>query len=247
MGLKHLDLFSGIGGFALAARMVGGINTTQFVEIDPYAQKVLQKNFPGVPIHGDITTFTSELGAYDIITFGSPCQDFSSANPNGRGLEGKRSGLFFEAIRLLRVVRPGYAVFENVANVLTKDGGQHFEQILWAFSESGYDAEWQTISAASVGAPHLRERVFIVAYTNSKRSQGLWSEYRLYENCQERQIGGCHKNHEYINHWRTKPRVCGVDARVPRRVDRIRGLGNAVVPQVAAIALQRVLDIENDR
>ena len=240
--MRHLDLFSGIGGFALAALMVGGINTTQFVEIDPYCQKVLSKNFPGVPIHNDITTFTAAPGEFDLITFGSPCQDFSSANPNGRGLEGKRSGLFFEAIRLLRMVRPGYAVFENVANVLTKDGGQHFEQILWAFSESGYDAEWQTISSASVGAPHLRERIFIVAYSNSTRLK------KQYPSTKPKRSGYCTRaSNSGGTFWTTQSSPSGVADGVPRRLDRIRGLGNAVVPQVAAIALQRILDIENDR
>ena len=162
--MKVLDLFSGVGGFAIAAHWAG-FQTTQFVEIEPFCQQILSKLFQGVPIHGDITTFTAARGAYDIVTFGSPCQDFSYANANGRGLEGKRSGLFYEAIRIVREVRPKYCVFENVPGLFKRG----FEQVLWEFSESGYDAEWQTISAASLGAPHLRKRVFIVAYPYSQR------------------------------------------------------------------------------
>jgi DNA (cytosine-5)-methyltransferase 1 len=84
--LRHLDLFSGIGGFSLAAQMVGGIRTEQFVEIDPYCQRVLKKNFPGVPIHDDIRTYTANLGEFDLITFGSPCQDVSFAG-KGAGIK----------------------------------------------------------------------------------------------------------------------------------------------------------------
>jgi len=167
--LKHLDLFSGIGGFALAARMVGGIKTIQFVEIDPYAQKVLAKNFPGVPIHDDVTTFAPDRGSFDLVTGGFPCQDISSANPNGRGLEGERSGLFYELMQIVRNCRPRYLVLENVSALYSKHGGRDMGSVLWELSQSGFTAEWQTISAASLGAPHLRERVFIVAYTDSNR------------------------------------------------------------------------------
>jgi DNA (cytosine-5)-methyltransferase 1 len=246
--LKMLDLFSGIGGFALAARMVGGINTTQFCEIDPYCQKVLQKNFPGVPIHDDITTFTAEPGRYDLITGGFPCQDISSANPNGRGLEGKRSGLFYELIRIVCECRPCYIVLENVSAMLSKQNGRIMGSVLWALSESGYDAEWQVISAASVGAPHLRERVFIVAYCQGLRGNGG-------NNYTESFFQQVHKrakprNSFSKNFWsecnREKDRspFLRVDDGVPNRVDRIRGLGNAVVPQVAAIVLQRVLNLD---
>ena len=236
--MRHLDLFSGIGGFALAAHMVGGIETVQFVEIDNYCQKILAKNFPGVPIHGDITTFTAEPGSADIITFGSPCQDLSSANPDGRGLEGERSGLFYEAIRIVRMVQPRFAVFENVPNLLVKDNGIHFQRVLRAFWESGFDAEWQVVSAASVGAPHLRERVFIVAYPN-----GSGREKFDATTISKEQGHSAGLTTQGRNYWRTEPGVCGVDARFSHRLDRIRGLGNAVVPQVASIALQRVLEL----
>jgi DNA (cytosine-5)-methyltransferase 1 len=285
--MNHLDLFSGIGGFAIAAQMVGGIETRQFVEIDPYCQKVLAKNFSGVPIHGDIATFTATRGQFDLITGGFPCQDISCANPNGRGLEGERSGLFYELMRIVRECRPRYLVLENVAEMLRKSNGRVMGAVLWELAESGFDAEWQTISAASVGAPHLRERVFIVAYRNSKRcdSVGNHREGRhVYRDCngktraasQERcqllpefgKVGevDAHTNRPrrkkfnpstvaskprysagFVdprwNPWATEPGVLRVANGIPNRVDRIRGLGNAVVPQVAAIALQRVLEL----
>ena len=111
--MRHLDLFSGIGGFALAAKWIG-ITTTQFVEVDPFCQKVLQKNFPGVPIHDDVTTFTAPRGVFDIATGGYPCQDNSLANPRGKGLDGDRSGLWFEMLRVIDECRPKMVVVENV-------------------------------------------------------------------------------------------------------------------------------------
>lgn len=295
--LKHLDLFSGIGGFALAAKLVGGIETAQFCEIDSYCQKVLNKNFPGVPIHNDITTLSVQPGSFNLITGGFPCQDISGANPNGRGLEGKRSGLFYELMRVVCECRPRYIVLENVAALLSKHNGRDMGAVLWALSESGYDAEWQTISAASVGAPHLRERVFIVAYRDSKRCYSRvdhWEGRHIYrdlngetqatsqERCQlqpeSREVGevdanircqrwragvcvcseirtgrqakACDRLSEARtggqNPWAAEPGVLRVADGVSRRVDRIRGLGNSVVPQVAAIALERVLELLGD-
>ena len=281
--LRHLDLFSGIGGFTLAAKWVG-IQTDQFVEIDPYCQRILAKNFPGVPIHGDIATFTATQGQFDVITGGFPCQDISRANPNGRGLEGERSGLFHELMRIVRQCRPRYVVLENVAALLSKHGGRDMGTVLWELSESGYDAEWQVISAASVGAPHLRERVFIIAYADGKRhiqSQTRGSIYnqdwhnppsqqkkreQFYATISSRSTTP-HTNRsrrEKLNtptisatpghttggiikggdHWEVEPGVGRMADGVPRRVDRIRGLGNAVVPQVATIALRRVLELD---
>lgn len=273
--MKHLDLFSGIGGFALAARMVGGIDTKQFVEIDPYCQRVLAKNFLGVPIHGDITTFVAARGEYDLITGGFPCQDISAANSNGRGLEGQRSGLFYELMRIVCECRPRYVVLENVANLLRINKGRDMGAVLWELSQGGYDAEWQIISAASVGAPHLRERLFIVAYPRHLRG-GRWAKSvpqeisTLANNCknasyaQQSRLEGyrespiayqCSSKTQWTNKlaqgccndggefWDTEPSVGRVANGIPRRMDRLKGLGNAVVPQVAAIALRRVLQI----
>ena len=163
--LKILDLFSGIGGFSYAAeKIVGGYKTTQFVEIDPYCQKVLRKNFPNVPIHDDIKTFTAKRGQFDVFTIGFPCQDLSVAGRQ-RGIgEGTRSGLFYESIRLLREVRPRFAIFENVRNLLSIEEGRVFQEVLFQIAQAGYDAEWSVVSARDVGGCHLRERVWIIAY-----------------------------------------------------------------------------------
>jgi DNA (cytosine-5)-methyltransferase 1 len=150
--MRHLDLFSGIGGFALAARNVGW-QTFQFVEIEPYCQKVLAKNFPGVPIHDDITTYQAGPGSADIITAGWPCQDISNMGTR-LGLEGDRSGLWYEAARVIGDVRPRVVVLENVTALLTR----WMDIVLGNLAEIGYDCEWHCIPAAAVGAPHRRDR-----------------------------------------------------------------------------------------
>ena len=165
--MRHLDLFSGIGGFALAAHWVGGIETTQFVEIDTFCQKVLAKNFPGVPIHGDIRTFTASAGDYDIITGGFPCQPHSLA---GKKLASKDSrDLWPELYRIICAVRPKGIVLENVPGLLSSESGRFFRGVLWDLAKAGYDAEWAIISCADLGGSHKRERVWIVAYPRSIR------------------------------------------------------------------------------
>ena len=171
--LKVLDLFSGIGGFSYAAeKIVGGFKTTQFVEIDPYCQSVLRKNFPNVPIHDDIKTFKGKPGQFDVFTAGFPCQDLSVAGRQKGIGEGTRSGLFYEIIRLLGEIQPKFILFENVRNLLSHEKGSTFQEILFQIAKGGYDAEWSIISAKDVGACHKRERLWIIAYPNSNRIQG---------------------------------------------------------------------------
>ena len=171
MVLKLLDLFSGIGGFSYAAeKIVGGYEATQFVEIDSYCQSVLRKNFPNTPIHDDIKTFSAKPGQFDVFTIGFPCQDLSVAGRQ-RGINNEtRSGLFYESIRLLREVRPRFALFENVRNLLSHQKGETFQEVLFQIAKAGYDAEWSIISAKDLGACHLRERIWIVAYSQSQSS-----------------------------------------------------------------------------
>ena len=167
--LKLLDTFSGIGGFSYAAeKLVGGFETTQFVENDPYCQKVLKKHWPHIPIHDDIKTFTAKPFQYDAICGGFPCQDISTAG-RGKGItQETRSGLFYELIRIVRMVRPKYVILENVAAILNNGLGI----VLGELSEAGYDAEWAVISASSLGACHQRSRWWLVAYPKSKLSYG---------------------------------------------------------------------------
>ena len=182
MVLKLLDAFAGIGGFSYAAeRLVGGYETKQFIEIDKYCQSVLKKNFPNIPIHDDIKTFKAERGEYDVPTAGFPCQDLSVAGQQ-RGIgEGTRSGLFYEVIRLIREIRPKFVLLENVRNLLSHQGGETFQEVLFQIAKAGYDAEWSVVSAKDVGACHKRERVWIIAYPNSEyedRTEGTFQTGR---------------------------------------------------------------------
>ena len=164
---SHLDLFSGIGGFALAARWAG-LQTIQFVELDPYCQKVLRKHWPDVPIHDDVKTLDgNQFKDIFLITGGFPCQDISIAG-KGAGIDGERSGLWTELHRIIGEVRPRFALVENVP-ALTFRGGT---RVIGDLAEIGYDCEWQIVGADDVGAPHRRKRIWIVAYSNSTTSRG---------------------------------------------------------------------------
>ena len=161
-----LDTFAGIGGFSYAAtKLVGGYRTTQFIEIDPFCQKILKKHFPFTPIHDDIRTFTAIPGQYDVICGGFPCQDISVAGGREGITEKSRSGLFYELMRVIRLVRPKFVIMENVAAILNNG----LDIVLGELSEAGYDAEWSVISASSLGACHRRSRWWLVAYPNSFR------------------------------------------------------------------------------
>ena len=158
-----LDTFAGIGGFSYAAdKLVGGFKTTQFIEINPFCQKILNKHWPDIPIHNDINTFTAGIGQFDCITGGFPCQDISVAG-NQKGItEESRSGLFYSLMRVIRMVRPRFVVMENVAAILNNG----LDIVLGELSQAGYDAEWAVISASSLGGCHRRSRWWCVAYTN---------------------------------------------------------------------------------
>ena len=171
--MRMLDLFSGIGGFALAAEWRWGdeLEIAGFCEIEKYAQKVLKKNFPGVPIYEDITKLKGDqFENIDLITGGFPCQDISIAG-KGKGLideetgERTRSGLWSEMHRIISEVRPRYAIIENVPMLIHRG----FERVLCDLTSSGFDCEWQIIGADEVGAWHRRKRIWIVAYPNEAK------------------------------------------------------------------------------
>ena len=171
--MRVLDLFSGIGGFALAGQWVWGDDheIVGFCEIDKYCHKVLNKNFPGVPIYEDIQQLNGkDFNDIDLITGGFPCQDLSVAG-RGKGLideetgEKTRSGLWFEMLRIIGELRPRFALIENVP-MLTIRGGT---RVIADLTKIGYDAEWTIIGADDVGAWHKRKRIWIVAYPNDKR------------------------------------------------------------------------------
>lgn len=158
------SLFAGIGGFDLGLERAGMVCKWQ-VEIDEYASKVLAKHWPNVHRWDDVRTWPQENTEYvDVICGGFPCQDISYAG-KGAGLDGERSGLWFEFARVVREMGPRAVAVENVAALLTRG----LDEVLGTLASLGYDAEWDCIPAAAVGAPHIRDRIFILGYASSKR------------------------------------------------------------------------------
>ena len=179
--MRVLDLFSGIGGFALAGQWVWGDDheIVGFCEIDKYCHKVLNKNFPGVPIYEDIQQLNGkDFNDIDLITGGFPCQDISVAGKGAGIEEGTRSGLWFEMLRIISEVRPRFALIENVP-MLTIRGGT---RVVADLTKIGYDAEWTIIGADDVGAWHKRKRIWIVAYpqefSNSNSSRHIYRQIK---------------------------------------------------------------------
>ena len=244
--LKVLDLFSGIGGFSLGLDRAGGFETVAFCEIEPFPRKVIAKHWPEVPCYEDVTKLTGDILrrdgiSVDVITGGFPCQDISVAgNQAGIG-DGTRSGLWSEIVRLIGDLRPRYVIVENVAALLsgpTEQRGGWFGSILADLARCGYDAEWENIPAASVGAPHRRERVWIVAYPAQERSspslQVLHSE-RLQG--QLRRISGKQRIFGVDN-----PRATHVDDGVPPEMGGHFAAGNAVVPQIPELIGRAIME-----
>jgi len=164
--VKVLDLFSGIGGFSLGLERAG-MKTVAFCEIEEFPRKVLKKHWPEVPIYEDVRTLTAaRLAAdgisVDVICGGFPCQDISNAGSKA-GITGERSGLWKEYARLIGEIRPKFVIVENVSALL----GRGLERVLGDLAQVGYDAEWHCIPASAVGAPHRRDRIWIVAYPQS--------------------------------------------------------------------------------
>ena len=156
--MRFGSLFCGIGGFDLGLERAG-MQCAWQVEIDPYAQKVLAKHWPDVRRHADVCTFPPQEGDWevDVICGGFPCQDISYAG-KGAGLAGARSGLWYEFARIIGKLRPRYVIVENVSALLTRGMGE----VIGTLATLGYDAEWHVIPASAVGAPHRRDRVWIV-------------------------------------------------------------------------------------
>lgn len=246
--LTILDLFSGIGGFSLGLERTGGFRTVAFCETDDYCRKVLAKHWPNTLIYGDVRELSGEQLrqdgiAADVITGGFPCQDISVAGKRA-GLDGERSGLWKEYARIIGEIQPRYAIVENVPNLLagpSEQRGGWFGQILGDLAEIGYDAEWHCIQAYRFGAPHERDRVWIVAYPEN--------DARVHQSNNQKITERLFNNG---NHWRThpwaeaNPRICHMDDGIPNRVVITSALGNAVVPQVVEVIGRAILEAESD-
>ncbi len=221
------SLFSGIGGLDLGLERAGMTVKWQS-EIDPYCSRVLAKHWPHVPNLGDVKLVDwSTVERVDLICGGYPCQPFSIAGARrGRDDERHLWPFFADAIRVLR---PRYALLENAPGHLSLG----FDSVLADLHELGYDTEWDCVPAAAVGAPHLRYRVFVVADSDSCGWRG-WP--RVFGSSGWGQLAD-------RGQWAVEPDVGRVAHGIPHRVDRLRGLGNAVVPAVAEFIGRRILEV----
>ncbi len=275
--LNGLDLFSGIGGITKA--LEGYVKPVAYCEIDPYPRAVLLSRMgtgelPIAPIWDDVTTLRGEnLPSIDIIYGGFPCQDISSAG-RGEGLGGKRSGLFFEIMRVAEEIKPQFIFLENVANIRSKG----LDQVLREIAGLGYDCRYGILSASDVGAPHRRDRWWLLAYRNVRSGSAesgvkqkerssvadpsgqrnvaeSSSESGTQENSSASTIRG--ERHTRNNDsrsdggsiskndwWLSEPCVDRMVDGLPARVDRLRALGNAVVPAQAREAFERLLELK---
>ena len=263
-GMKFGSLFTGIGGLDLGLERAG-MQCAWHVELDDYCNKVLEKHWPDVPRFRDVRECGADnLPAVDLICGGFPCQPVSCAGKR-KGTEDER-WLWPEFARIIRELRPRFALLENVPGLLSAYNGGIFGGVLGDLAESGYDAEWDCLSAAQFGAPHLRFRVFVVAYP-SKFCQGEQvpicgveissifagdgeardvadaegSGLERDESAGQACADGCPAE---CGGWAVEPDVGRVADGVPHRVDRLRCLGNAVVPQVAEWIGRRIMEGE---
>lgn len=236
------SLFAGIGGMDLGLERAGMTCKWQ-VEIDPFCRKVLTKHWPEVPKYGDIRTITgSGLERVDLIAGGFPCQDVSRAG-YGAGIHGERSGLYREMLRLVCMVRPYVVLMENVAALL--DDGLGI--VLADLADIGFDAEWSVVSACSMGATHMRQRVFIVAHSNSVDGwTRVWNPDAR-KNWQIQKIDGFAGARACAQARVENPsELYGGANGVSFGLERNRGIGNAVYPQVAEWIGRRIIEVSHE-
>lgn len=249
--MKFISLFSGIGGFDLGFERAGMECVAQ-VEIDDFCNKVLSKHWPDVPRYKDVRDVGKHnLPAADLICGGFPCQDVSLAGER-QGLEGKRSTLWSEFYRIVCEIQPRWVIIENVLGLLSSDNGEFFTKILRELSQSGYDAEWQTISAENFGAPHKRERIFIVAYPASDGRftifDGMGKETEQAGSVEVYQSFWRHTTPVYIPAIGRTYIGMDFNSRMDYGIStgmdtRLKSTGNAVVPQVAEWIGRRIMEV----
>lgn len=247
--MNSLHLFSGIGGGILADKILGNA-IVGAVEIEPYCRAVLKQHqeeglIEPFPLFNDVRTFKGDEieQPIDLICGGFPCQDISVAG-KGAGIQGERSGLFYELIRVCRTCKPRYIFLENSPAITGRGLGLCLQKI----ASIGYDAEWSTLSAAECGAPHKRNRWWCLCQRSNADSIRELQPKRVVENIRRRfsNLGIEATNKDGYGWWEIEPVLGRVVNELPNRVDRIKGLGNAQVPICAALAFYLLMERYND-
>jgi DNA (cytosine-5)-methyltransferase 1 len=235
------SLFAGIGGIDLGFERAG-FKTVWQVEKDSYCRRVLARHFPYSERHEDVREVgVRNLDRVDGIIGGFPCQDISNSGLKF-GIEGSRSGLVHEFIRIIRELRPQFVLMENVAALLRRGMGT----VLGALASSGYDAEWESIFASSLGCPQPRERVFLLAYAQGFGPQPIHAESGILRKAARdcarfaRHGGAINPSDSTRVLWSPESDMVRVADGFPDRVDRINALGNAVVPQIPELIARQI-------
>lgn len=189
--MKLASFFAGIGGFDLGFQRAG-IEPVFHCEIDDYCQRILSRHWPKVPLHADISTLNPlDIPPADVWTAGWPCQDLSSANIQRKGLEGERSGLFFDFIGLARNRSPKWLVLENVRGLLSANQGADFETVIYELEKIGYVGIWFSANLRDIGLPQNRDRVYFIASYKSDRAYQFYSNgCELLRNNSSREASG---------------------------------------------------------
>lgn len=231
-----LDCFSGYGGITMA--LSEWVKPVAYCESEKYAQAILLSrmvdgSIPAAPIWDDIKTLRGDiLPKIDIVYGGFPCQDISVAG-NGKGLEGERSGLFFELCRVVKEVNPRFVFLENVPGIRARG----LREVVRELTTMGYDCRWTCVAASDVGAPHLRKRWFLLGSDNSWDTNSKWNG--KVGTIQDPNTEPCG-----IGWWAVEPAVGRVVDGCPNRSHRIRALGNGVVPKQAKKAFVKLMGFE---
>jgi DNA (cytosine-5)-methyltransferase 1 len=255
-------LFSGIGGWELGLERAG-MRVLWHCEADPFCQRVLEHHWPHAPVYPDVCELRgTDVEPVDVLCGGFPCQDISHAG-TGAGIDGERSGLWSEMFRLTAELQPRYLLVENVAALLVRG----FDRVLTDLATLGFDAEWDCLRASDFGAPHQRDRIWLVAYPQRGGRHGLHerreSRHMAPHAGGRRPDGarwtaasdhggrvpgqGPQGSDDHLGGpWPPEPDVGRVAHGIPERLDRNRALGNALIPQIAEWIGRRIIDYEEE-
>jgi DNA (cytosine-5)-methyltransferase 1 len=236
--MKVGSLFSGIGGIDLGLEQAG-MQIAWQCENDPYARKVLAKHWPDIPCYEDVRNLPNDIERVDLVCGGFPCQPVSHAGARC-GTDDER-WLWPDFARCIRLVQPQLVLLENVPGLFTLG----FGEVAADLASLGYDFEWTCLPAAAVGAPHLRWRIFVVAHAHSDGESGhsldAFSGQRIMVQGPVADADRYLSQSRWDDQWAVEPDVGRVAHGIPSRVDRLRTLGNAVVPQVAELVGRMIL------
>ena len=223
------------------------MRTTAFCEIEEYPRSILRKHWPEVPIFKDVKELHAKdlPEAVDLVCGGFPCQDLSNAGKQ-KGFKGDKSSLYSEMLRIIGECKPRWAVFENVTALITGNGGRWFSRFLYDVAEIGYDAEWHCLPACFLGAVHSRDRIWVIAHPNSEHVESLDIQKSIISYSQKpcgwelaRAINETISADDYA---RIRGNYDGISIALVK--DRLKAIGNAIVPQIAEIIGRAIMEIE---